>query len=134
VPSPNGIALNRSEKVVFVAATRSCEIWILPMGDNGNVTKAGLFARLPSLGPDGMAVDDKANVAVAHPGIGIVWLFDRRGLPVARIESCEVPMVMNIAYGGPQNRWLYITEAASGSVLRAEMPEPGLPMFSHGIA
>jgi sugar lactone lactonase YvrE len=24
VPSPNGIALNRSEKVVFVAATRSC--------------------------------------------------------------------------------------------------------------
>ena len=85
-------------------------------------------------GPDGMAIDDTGSVAVAHPGIGIVWLFDRRGLPVARIESCKGPMVMNITYGGPQNRWLYITEEASGSVLRAEMPEPGLPMFSHGVA
>ncbi len=74
------------------------------MGDNGNVTKAGLFARLPSLGPDGMAIDDTGNVAVAHPGIGIVWLFDRRGLPVARIESCKGPMILNITYGGAQNR------------------------------
>jgi len=101
------------------------------MGDNGNVTKAGLLARLPSLGPDGMAIDDTGNIAVAHPGIGIVW---RRGLPLARIESYKGPMVMNIPYTRPQNRWLYITEEASGSVLRAEMPEPGLPMFSHGIA
>jgi pimeloyl-ACP methyl ester carboxylesterase len=37
VPSPNGIALNKSEKVVFVAATCSCEIWILPMTDKGGV-------------------------------------------------------------------------------------------------
>jgi gluconolactonase len=133
VPSPNGIALNRSEKVVFVAATRSCEIWILPMTDQGGVTKAGLFARLPSLGPDGIAIDEKGNVAVAHPGLGIVWLFDKRGLPIARVESCRGSMVMNIAYGGPDNRWLYITEASSCSVLRAEMPEPGLPMFSHGV-
>ena len=34
-----------------------------------------------------MAIDDTGNVAVARPGIGIVWLFDRCGLPVARIES-----------------------------------------------
>ena len=131
VPSPNGIVLNRSERVVFVAATRSNEIWLLPVGENGGVSKAGLFAQLPCPGPDGMALDAKGNLAVAHPGLGIVWLFDRRGLPIGRVESCAGAMVMNIAYGGPANRWLYITEASSGSVLRAEMPEPGLAMFSH---
>jgi gluconolactonase len=93
-----------------------------------------MFARLPSLGPDGMAIDEKGNVAVAHPGLGIVWLFDKRGLPIARVESCKGSMVMNIAYGGPDNRWLYITEASSCCVLRAEMPEPGLPMSSHSVA
>jgi gluconolactonase len=131
VPSPNGIALNRSEKVVLVAATRSNEIWLLPLTEKGGVTKAGLFAQLPCPGPDGMAMDTKGNLAVAHPGLGIVWLFDKRGLPVGRVESCAGPMVMNVAYGGPENRWLYITEAASCSVLRAEMPEPGLLLFSH---
>jgi gluconolactonase len=134
VPSPNGIALNRSERVVFVAATRSNEIWILPLTDKGGVTKAGLFATLPCPGPDGIALDDKGNVAVAHPGLGIVWLFDKRGLPIGRVESCKGPMVMNIAFGGAANRWLYITEASSCSVLRAEMPEPGLPMFAHSVA
>ncbi|WP_431284534.1 SMP-30/gluconolactonase/LRE family protein [Humitalea sp. 24SJ18S-53] len=134
VPSPNGIVLNRSEKVVFVAATRSNEIWILPLTDKGGVTKAGLFAQLPCPGPDGMALDAKGNLAVAHPGLGIVWLFDKRGLPIGRVESCAGAMVMNVAYGGPDNRWLYITEAASCSVLRAEMPEPGLALFSHAGA
>ena len=51
VPSPNGIALNRSENTVFVATTRSNEIWILPMNDKGGVTKAGVFAKLPCPGP-----------------------------------------------------------------------------------
>ena len=133
VPSPNGIALNKSEKVVFVAATCSCEIRILPMTDKGGVTKAGLFARLPSLGPDGMAIDEKGNVAVAHPGLGIVWLFDKRGLPIARVKFCKGPMVMNIAYGGPDNRWP-TSRRRRVAVLRAEMPEPGLPMFSHSVA
>ena len=49
-------------------------------------------------------------------------------------------MVEEIITALSRIRWLFViarnsnTEPASGSVLRAEMPEPGLPMFSHGIA
>ena len=116
---------------VFVAATRSNEIWILPLTAKGGVTKAGLFTQLPCPGPDGIAMDVKGNLSVAHPGLGIVWLFDKRGLPIGRVESCAGDRVLNIAYGGPENDWLYITESVSGSVLRAKMPAPGVVMFSH---
>jgi gluconolactonase len=34
-----------------------------------------------------------------------------------------------VAYGGPDNKTLYITE--SGSVLTAPLEVPGQPMFSH---
>lgn len=37
----------------------------------------------------------------------------------------------NIAYGGENRQWLYITESATGSILRARLPTPGQPMYSH---
>ena len=33
--------------------------------------------------------------------------------------------------GGADNRTLYITESESGSILCADMPVPGQPMYSH---
>lgn len=131
VPSPNGIVLDLSETMIFVAATRSSAVWNVPMSPTGVLVKVGMFSRLPAGGPDGMAIDVEGNVAVANPGLGVVWLFDRRGLPIARVDSCAGHHTTNIAYGGPDNRWLYITEGDSYSVLRAEMPHPGHPMFSH---
>ena len=77
VPSPDEIVLNTSEKVVFIAATRS-EIWILPMGNNGNVTKAG-WTRLPSQGPDRQSTT-RAMPRSPIPGMASFQRFDRRGL------------------------------------------------------
>jgi len=131
VPSPNGIVLNRSERVVMVAVTRANAVWLVPMTKNGGVSKAGLFVQLPSPGPDGMAMDAEGNLAVAHPSLGVIWLFDRKGVPIYRVNSCAGSMTTNIAYGGDGGRYLYITESTTGSILRAEMPVPGRPMYSH---
>lgn len=131
IPSPNGIVLNRSEKTIIVAVTRANAVWLIPMTKNGGATKVGLFAQLPSPGPDGLAIDDAGNIAVAHPGLGIVWLYDRSGIPIFQVRSCAGKMVTNIAYGGQDNLFLYITEATTGCILRAEMPVPGRKMFSH---
>ncbi|RPH57532.1 hypothetical protein EHM82_01090, partial [bacterium] len=80
IPSPNGLVLNRSENVVFVAVTRANAIWIVPMTERGGVSKVGLFVQLPCPGPDGMALDEKGSIAVAHPGLGVVWLHVLAGL------------------------------------------------------
>ena len=80
-------------------------------------------------GPDGMALDAEGNLAVAHAGLGTVWLFSPLGEPLARIRSCEGVMTTNVAYGGPSRKTLYITESQSGTILAADMPAPGKAMF-----
>ena len=40
-------------------------------------------------GPDGLAMDDEDNLAIAHAGLGAVWMFSRLGEPLYRIRSCE---------------------------------------------
>jgi gluconolactonase len=36
-----------------------------------------------------------------------------------------------VAYGGPDRRWLYVTEADSATVQRVELDVPGLALYSH---
>jgi gluconolactonase len=83
------------------------------------------------IGPDGMAMDAEGRVAVAHPGMGAVWIFSRTGEPVSRIRACEGMRVTNVAYGGPDRKTLFMTEADSGAVLAADLDVPGHPMYSH---
>lgn len=133
VPSPNGIALSRDETAVFVCVTRANAVWRVPLMPDGGIAKVGVFVQMSGgNGPDGLAVDAEGSLAVAHVGFGAVWLFSRRGEPLARINSCADDHTTNVAYGGPDNRDLYITESESGCILRARMDVPGRPMFSHG--
>ena len=82
-------------------------------------------------GPDGLAMAEDGGLAVAHCGLGTVWLFNRLGEPRWRIRSCEGLSTTNLAYGGPGNRQLFITESDSGTILRAAAPGPGRAMYSH---
>ena len=132
VPSPNGIMMNPSEKQLYVAVTRTNCIWRAALLPDNTVTRVGLFVQMSGgTGPDGMAIDTAGNLLVAHAGAGIVWKFSALGVPILRIDSCEKHMTTNVAFGGPQNRHLYVTESESGCVLVAEMDTPGQPMHSH---
>lgn len=131
IPSPNGIVLNRRENTILVAVTRANAVWLVPMTEKGGVTKAGLFVQLPGPGPDGLAMDEESNLAVAHPGMGSVWIYDRKGVPIYQVKSCAGSMITNIAYGGKNRRFLFMTDSSTGSILRAEMPTPGRVMYSH---
>lgn len=134
IPSPNGLVLNLEESALFVNVTRGNCIWRVPMSPaNGMPYKVGVFLQLSGSlgGPDGLAIDSAGNLAVAHIGLGAVWLFSRLGEPIARINSCAGLATTNLAYGGPGNRTLYITEADSGSILQAQLEVPGRTMYSH---
>jgi gluconolactonase len=134
VPSPNGLVLSPDEKVLFVAATRANQIWRLPLHPDGSTSKVAAFITLSGglAGPDGVAIDEQGGLAVAHCGLGTVWLFDRLGEPRYRIRSCEGLSTTNLAFGGPGNRSLFITESDTGTILRAEVPVAGQMMYSHG--
>lgn len=131
IPSPNGIVLDPSESVLYVAVTRANAIWRVPLMRDGSVAKVGTFIQLSGGGgPDGLAIDEEGNLAVAHIGIGAIWLFSASGEPMLRVQSKHGRHTTNMAYGGPDRRTLFITESETGTILRAEMPVAGKAMFS----
>jgi gluconolactonase len=139
VPSPNGLVLTPDESILYLAVTRGNAIWRVPLGAIGGlgvgrlgIGRVGIWVQMSGgIGPDGMAMDVEGRVAVAHPGMGAVWIFSRTGEPVSRIRACEGMRVTNVAYGGPDRKTLFMTEADSGAVLAVDVDVPGCPMYSH---
>ena len=132
IPSPNGVVLDPSDEIVYVAVTRQNAVWRVPLMRDGGVAKVGVFIQLSGGGgPDGLAIDEQGGLAVAHVGMGAVWLFNQRGEPVKRINAPEGGHTTNLAHGGPDRKTLYITESETGTILKAAVDVPGRAMFSH---
>jgi gluconolactonase len=81
-------------------------------------------------GPDGLALTADGGLVVAHIGIGAVWIFDRTGQPIFRVQSPPGLHTTNIAFGREDGRDLFITGGETGSILRAKLPVAGQPMYS----
>lgn len=131
-PSPNGIVVNADETSLFVAITRANQIWRIPLQASGLVAKVGVFANLhggPG-GPDGLAMDASGALLIAHTGIGSIWRLSPTAQPLDRVVSCAGPSTTNLAFASGESR-LFVTESETGSILVADLPEPGAPMFSH---
>nr|WP_024306341.1 SMP-30/gluconolactonase/LRE family protein [Pseudomonas sp. P818] len=132
VPSPNGLVLDTTGHTLYVAVTRANAVWRLPLSQSQRVVKAGLFLQFSGgrAGPDGLALTRDNGVVVCQTGMGLVWVHDALGIPIAVVRSPKGLGTTNCAFGGPQGRTLYITESDSGSILRAELPVAGHPMAS----
>ncbi|WP_180902631.1 SMP-30/gluconolactonase/LRE family protein [Martelella soudanensis] len=136
-PSPNGLVLDLAERVLFVAVTRANAVWRLILSPSGRVNKAGLFIQFSGgrAGPDGLALTASGGVVVCQTGMGLVWVHNALGQPVAVVRSPQGLGTTNCAWGGADGRSLFITESDSGSILRATFPPhldiSGAPMFAH---
>ena len=132
IPSPNGLVLNSDENIIYLAVTRNNAVWRVPLMRDGTASKVGIAIQMSGgAGPDGLAMDTAGNLAVCHAGLGAVWLFSAIGEPLLRVNSPEGLWVTNCAYGGIDNKQLFITESKTGTVLVADMPVAGRKMFSH---
>lgn len=129
VPSPNGVALSPDERVLYLGVTRANQVWRVPLLDDGSVAKVGAFftSHGPS-GPDGLAVDEAGRVVVANPGLGLCWVLNARAEPEAVLKSSTGTSLTNVAFGGPLRKTLFCTESVTGTVLRAELENAGLPI------
>ncbi len=131
-PSPNGLVLNPEETTLYVGMTRGNAVWRMPIFEDGATSKVGIFAQLAGGvgGADGLAMDVEGNLTVCDAGNGCIWMFSKWGQPLYRIQACtEGRTVTNLAYGGPDNKSLFITESETGSILRAELDVPGQVLF-----
>jgi gluconolactonase len=119
--SPNGLVLDPSEAVLFVAMTRDNGVWRMPFMKDGSVSKVGRFCSLfgPS-GPDGLTMDKSGRLFVAHASLGHVFVFAPNGECIARIKSCAGQTCTNVAIRDDR---LYITESSTGTVMVADISE-----------
>jgi gluconolactonase len=117
--SPNGLVLDPSEAVLFVAMTRDNGVWRMPFMKDGSVSKVGRFCSLfgPS-GPDGLTMDKSGRLFVAHASLGHVFVFAPNGECIARIKSCAGQTCTNVAIRDDR---LYITESSTGTVMVADI-------------
>ena len=119
IPSPNGVVYDESTGHLYVAVTRDNAIWRVQRAPDGS-TRAGRWIQLSGgIGPDGLAMDAAGRLYVAHPGLGVVWVFDRKGLPLLAIQSNVGDFTTNM-HVDQQSGHVYITESRSGSVLVAD--------------
>jgi gluconolactonase len=128
-PSPNGITLNTKNTQVYVAITRSQQIWRLPLMSGGTPSKTGVAIQLSGghAGPDGIEMDAEDGLVVCHLGVGI-WRFDANCLPTHLVHAGKPHRLMtNIAFQGKR---LYVTDSLNGEILSAEMPVAGKELYS----
>jgi gluconolactonase len=129
VPSPNGVALSPDERVLYLAVTRGNQVWRVPLMEDGSVSKVGaFFTSYGPSGPDGLAVDERGRIIVANPGLGLAWVLNHRAEPELVLRSAAGTSLTNVAFGGAARTTLYCTESVSGSILRAPLEHPGLPI------
>ena len=129
VPSPNGVALSPDERVLYLAVTRGNQVWRVPLLEDGSVSKvSAFFTSYGPSGPDGLAVDEGGRLIVANPGLGYAWVLNHRAEPEIVLRSCAGMSLTNLAFGGADRKTLYCTESVTGSVLRARLDRPGLPL------
>ena len=129
VPSPNGLALSPDERVLFVAVTRGNCVWRAPLMDDGSVTKVSqFFTSYGPSGPDGLAMDEGGRLVVGNPGLGVVWVLNRRAEPEVVLRGPVGASTTNVAFGGADRSTLFVTDSTHGTVLMARMEAPGLPV------
>ena len=131
IPSPNGVALDKDRKFIFVAVTRANQVWRGPLLADGSASKIGAFRTFfGTSGPDGMAVDAENRLVVAHASLGGAFVCNAKGEVTHFVKSPAGSIVTNVAYR-PGTSKLVMTESESGTILEAELPAPGAPLFSH---
>jgi gluconolactonase len=131
VPSPNGVALDATGQVIFVAVTRANAVWRAPLLADGTISKMGAFRTFfGTSGPDGLAVDVENRLVVCHASLGGAFLVNARGEVTHFIQSPAGSTVTNAAFR-PGTAKLVMTESETGAILEADLPAAGAPLFSH---
>jgi gluconolactonase len=120
---PNGVALSPDESTLYVGgATLTAH----PVMADGSVGAGTPFGNNLS-GTDGFAIDCAGHVYVALHNEGMVIVLDKDGNQLD--GNFSVSQVTNMAFGGPENRTLFVTSFGDnkGQLRSVELEVPGYP-------
>ena len=125
---PNGIVIGNDGRQLYVDDTDRHHVRVFDLGADGRLGNGRLFAEVSHGGttgrPDGIKLDTQGNLYVTANTAEGVWVYAPDGTLLGFIGTPEPPA--NCAWGGPDNRTLFIT--ANTSVYRLPMKVAGQPI------
>lgn len=131
--SPNGVGLSPDEDVVYMADTTLGRLWAFDIAEPGQLKPPEGFGpgrvvcNLPGYQLlDSLAVEAGGKVCVATIINGGITAFD----PDGSTHHYAFPdlVVTNICFGGPDMRDAWVTLSATGKLVKARWPRPGLKL------
>jgi gluconolactonase len=117
--SPNGIALSKDEKELYVGA--GGKIYRYDINPDDTLTNERLFIDSST---DGMKVDEAGNVYTTTGGNVNIFGPDGNKLGAIQLPKVLGVSATNVAFGDPDNKALYIT--ARTHVFKIRLQTPGL--------
>lgn len=139
-PSPNGIALSKDQKFLFVGFTAPAApelpyVRLYAVGAGGTLDDKGKLFELPGDSqPDGLATDDSNNVYIALKTGIAVYKTTLTGTPsaepyggaMAKVPQTAIPEEpTGMAFGGADRKSLFVT-TKNGRVLELKTKTAGL--------
>ena len=127
----NGIAVSADDRWLFVAETFTKKVWRYEILAPGSVGPRQDWATLPGAhhgGPDGMDFDAAGLLLVTNHGAGTIDVFAPDGALVQRIRT-PFAKPSNLHFGGPQGRWVYVTEHDEDGLWKFQWDRPGQPQY-----
>jgi gluconolactonase len=134
---PNGIVLTEDGKRLLVGESQFNRVLEYPVLEQGKVGPMRVFADLPKSAsgkwednqPDGMCLDAKGNLYVAHYGMKQVQVLDPQGKLIRQYDGGN-QLTSNVAFGGPNHDQLFVTGAIQpdgkpGAVFRLDVGVKG---------
>ncbi len=126
----NGIEVSPGEDRLYVNETVQRNVWVYDLSPRGEVSDKRLLIQFPDFGMDGMRCDVQGHLYITRHGKGTVVKLSPEGKVLK-----EIPLpgkhCTNIAFGGPDGRTCYVTEAERGNILvfRADVPGRSWQLF-----
>ena len=114
---PNGIAFSEDGKNLFVCESAKNRILKFNVGKNGILFNKTEFAVLPGGDPDGIALDTKGNLFVAHFGTGHLFVINKQGKIIQKIKT-PGKKPTNVEFGGKDMKTLFLTEVETNSLYK----------------
>lgn len=132
-PFPNGLAMDAAERFLFIAQSHTDDVLKVEICPDGSAGAREVYAKGLARVPDGLAFDVAGNLYVScYASDNIFRVAPDRTVHevVCDPHGTTIARPTNIAFGGPQNMFLYVANLGRWHINRAKVAIPGQPLVN----
>ncbi len=128
---PNGSVITPDDRTLIVAESFAARLTAFTIEDDGSLSERRVWAKLRSVAPDGISLDEEGAIWAAAPGIGkVVRVFEGGRVSHKVKVSTQAYACM---LGGPDRTTLYVATTTNDRLtgklefVEVDVPGAGLP-------